>query len=78
MLGVRDAGGRPVLDTLKEYLSRRSLLLVLDNFEHLLPAAAFLTELLASSAGLKLLLTSREPLRVRGEHEYAVLPLALP
>src|SRR5688572_21526390 len=77
-LGVADAGGRPVVEALKDYLSRRSLLLVPDNFEHLLPATPLLAELLASSAGFKVLATSREPLRVRGEREYAVLPLALP
>jgi predicted ATPase/class 3 adenylate cyclase len=78
MLGLRDLGGRPVLDTLREYLRARSVLLVLDNFEQILPAAPVVADLLATSPGLRVLVTSREPLRLRGEHEYAVPPLALP
>jgi predicted ATPase len=52
-------------------------LLVLDNFEHVLDAAPLVVELLTSVASLRLLVTSRAPLRVRGEREYAVGPLAL-
>jgi len=55
----------------------RATLLVLDNFEHVLDAAALTSDLLASIPSLKLLVTSRAPLRVRGEREYAVGPLAL-
>ena len=77
-LGVRDVGGRPVLEGLKDYLRSRSLLLVLDNFEQILAAASVVAELLAAMPGLKVLVTSREPLRLRGEREYAVPPLALP
>lgn len=78
VLGVRDVGGRPVLDGLKDYTRGKSLLLVFDNFEQILPAASVVSDLLAASPRLKVLVTSREPLRLRGEHEYAVLPLALP
>ena len=78
VLGVRDMGNRPVLESLKEHLSRRSLLLVLDNFEQILEAAPVVGELLATCPDLRVLVTSREPLRLRGEREYAVPPLALP
>jgi predicted ATPase len=78
VLGIRDLGARPVLDILKESLRARRLLLVVDNFEQVLEAAPALTELLAACPGLKALVTSREPLRVRAEQEVAVRPLALP
>jgi len=77
-LGVPDLGGRPVLDGLREYVRNRSLLLVLDNFEQIIAAASVVGDLLAAGPSLKILVTSREPLRVRGEREYAVSPLALP
>jgi predicted ATPase len=57
-------------------LRRRRLLLVLDNFEHVLDAAPLVTRLLETCDGLEVLATSREPLRLQGEHEYAVPPLA--
>jgi predicted ATPase len=78
VLGVREGGGRPILESVKAYLSGRSLLLVLDNFEQIVAAASVVADLLASSPGLKALVSSREPLQVRGEREYAVSPLALP
>ena len=77
-LEIPDLGGRPVLDSLKEYLRTRRLLLVLDNFEHVLPAATVVSELLGASPGLTVLATSRAPLGLRGEHERPVPPLALP
>jgi predicted ATPase/DNA-binding SARP family transcriptional activator len=75
-LGLRPAPGGSIEQTLAVYLSTRELLLVLDNFEQVIEAAAGMAELLAGSAALKLLLTSREPLHLQGEHEYAVPPLA--
>ena len=60
------------------YLRHRRLLLILDNFEHLLPAAARVSELLAASPGLKALVTSREPLNLRMEHRLPLTGLALP
>src|SRR5205823_10067596 len=77
-LGVREAAGQPLVETLKGYLRARSLLLVLDNFEQIIPAAPLVGELLEASSGLKVLVTSRAPLQIRGEHELAVPPLALP
>ena len=78
VLGVQDVSGRPVLDGLKEYLRSRSLLLVLDNFEQIVVAGPVVGDLLAASPGLSVLVTSREPLRIRGEREFAIPPLALP
>ena len=54
------------------------MLLLLDNFEHVLPSATFVADLLAACARLKVLVTSRSPLHLRGEHEYPLAPLALP
>lgn len=77
-LGVREAGNRSLMDALKNYLGGKRLLLVLDNFEHVLEAAPLLGELLAAEPGLKVLVTSRIALRLRAEREVPVLPLALP
>jgi predicted ATPase/DNA-binding XRE family transcriptional regulator len=77
-LGLREAGGRSVRDLVHGYLKPRRLLLVLDNFEHLLGAAPEVTGLLASCPSLKVLATSRAPLRLRGEQEYPVDPLPVP
>jgi predicted ATPase/DNA-binding CsgD family transcriptional regulator len=76
-LGVREEPGQSVLDRLKARLSEQRLLLVLDNFEHLLPAGAFMAELLATCSGLTTLVTSRAPLHLSGEHVFSVPPLGL-
>ena len=65
----------PASDDLLGYLRGKRLLLLLDNFEHLLAAAPRLAPLLAASDGLRLLATSRAPLRISGEHEYPLEPL---
>jgi predicted ATPase/DNA-binding XRE family transcriptional regulator len=77
-LGVREHGGLLLRDELSAALAERHLLLVLDNFEQVLPAARMLVDLLGRHSDLKALVTSREALRMRGEHEYPVVPLALP
>src|SRR5262245_2769875 len=77
-VGVHDAGSRPVLETLQAYLRDKRLLLLLDNFEQILAAAPAVSELLAACPGLKVLVTSRAPLHLRGEHEQPVPPLPLP
>jgi predicted ATPase/serine/threonine protein kinase len=80
-LGVREAAGQPLVETLKEHLrnsARGASLLVLDNFEHLITAAPFVSELLAAIPELKVLATSRAALHVYGEHEFPVPPLAFP
>ena len=76
-LGVHPSPGQPIDDALKAYVRERELLLVLDNFEHLLEAAPLVTELLAAAPGLTILATSRTHLNLYGESEYAVPPLGL-
>jgi predicted ATPase/class 3 adenylate cyclase len=78
VLGLRETSGRPLLDTLKGHLREKRLLLLLDNFEQILPAAPLVAELLAACPGLKTLVTSRAVLHLRGEQEYALPPLACP
>ena len=80
-LGVRETGGQSTFDALKEYLQHvpsPPLLLLLDNFEHLIGGARMLADLLALTPSLKLLVTSRAALHVYHEHEFPVPPLALP
>ena len=77
-LGVREAVGRPLVNVLVEYLREKRLLLVLDNFEHLLEAAPLVAELVSACRDLRVLVTSRAALRISGEYEYAVPPLELP
>ena len=76
-LGVCEARGE-VITPLKEFLRPKRLLLVLDNFEQITDAAPLITDLLLNAPHLKVMVTSRAVLRVYGEHEYPVPPLALP
>jgi predicted ATPase/transcriptional regulator with XRE-family HTH domain len=69
---------RPTHEALRDYLRERDVLVVLDTFEHLLPAAAFVAELAVACPRLTFLVTSRAPLRVRGEHVIRLAPLAVP
>ncbi len=77
-LSVHEVSGEPLLDRLKNELRHKLMLLVLDNFEHVLPAAPAISDLLVSAPRLKVLVTSRALLRVYGEHGYTVPPLVLP
>ncbi len=77
-LGVREQPGAPLGKTLAEHLSMRRLLLVLDNFEHVVEAAPAVAELVGSAAGLSVLATSREPIRIDGEREQPLAPLGPP
>jgi len=77
-LGVTEAAGKSIMDSLKDYLQSKSLLLVLDNYEQVISAAPLVAELLTASRELKIIVSSREGLRVSGEHEYFVPPLELP
>jgi predicted ATPase/class 3 adenylate cyclase len=77
-LGVPEIGGQVPLDSLRAYLQARQALLLLDNFEQVLEAAPVVAELLAAAPGVKILVTSRAVLKVRGEKERVVPPLALP
>ncbi len=78
ILGVRERAERPLRDDLVDALSGKRLLLLLDNFEHLAPAAPAIADLLGACSGLTILATSRRPLHVRAEREYPVAPLAVP
>jgi predicted ATPase/class 3 adenylate cyclase len=74
-VGLFDGPGRPAADALAPYLNDRSVLLVLDNFEHVLEATGDVAALLAASPRSRLLVTSRAPLRIAGEQEYPLDPL---
>lgn len=75
---VMAEGATTALTELIPHVRDKQLLLVLDNFEHLLSAAPLVAELLGAGAGVKILATSREPLHLYGEQEFPIPPLALP
>lgn len=77
-LGIREEPGRSLTQTLSEHLGPKHLLLVLDNFEHVLEGAGVVAGLLDSCRELHILVTSRIPLRLRREREHAVPPLTVP
>jgi predicted ATPase/DNA-binding CsgD family transcriptional regulator len=77
-LGLQEVEAQPLLELLVAYLRGKHLLLLLDNFEQIVTAASALVELLAVCPELKIVVTSRTMLRVRGEYECAVPPLAFP
>jgi predicted ATPase len=77
-LGVRESGDRALADTLVTFLRERQLLLILDNFEQILPAASLINRLLAACPRLAMLVTSRSVLHLYGEHAYLVPPFDLP
>ena len=75
-IGVRGEGARPLLETIQAHLAADRVLLVLDNFEQVLEAGSLVAALLDGCPGTDVLVTSRAPLRVRGEWEHPVGPLA--
>jgi predicted ATPase len=77
-LGLREEEHRSPIDVLKEKLNQQGILLLLDNFEQVISAAVQVANLLAACPMLKMIVTSREVLRIRGEYEFAVPPLSLP
>jgi predicted ATPase/class 3 adenylate cyclase len=77
-LGLREGGGRPPFDSLKEYLAGKQLLLILDNLEQIIAAAPFAAQLLAAASRVQMLATSRIPLQIRGEQEYPLPTLPAP
>lgn len=77
-LGIKEAGKKPLLVLLIASLRNKSLLLFLDNFEQVVTAAPRLSDLLTACSRLNILVTSRAPLHISGEHEFPVLPLATP
>jgi predicted ATPase/DNA-binding XRE family transcriptional regulator len=77
-LGIPDIGPQTPLQRVKAFLRDKEILLVLDNFEQILAAAPEIADLLAACPWLKMLVTSRSPLRIRQERQFPVSPLALP
>src|SRR6266704_3577963 len=77
-MGLTESGSQPLLEQLKTSQRDKHRLLLLDNFEHVISAATLLAELLEACPDVKILVTSREVLRLRAEHQFAVPPLALP
>jgi predicted ATPase/class 3 adenylate cyclase len=77
-LGLKETGEQPLHDLLKGYLRDKHLLLLLDNFEQVASAALQVADLLATCPQLKIIVTSRAVLHVRGEQEFPVPPLAVP
>lgn len=78
LLGITPTRAPSAVAALGEFLRAKELLLVLDNFEQLIAGAPLVVDLLQRAAGLKLLVTSRTLLKVYGEHEFPVSPLAVP
>jgi predicted ATPase/DNA-binding CsgD family transcriptional regulator len=77
-LGLKEMGNRSPMQLLKTFLHDKHLLIVLDNFEQVLPAASHLSDLLSSCSQLKILVTSRSVLHVWGEYTFRVQPLKIP
>jgi predicted ATPase/class 3 adenylate cyclase len=77
-LGVREDPARPILESVADQLREREVLLILDNFEQILDAASAIDQLVSEAPRLRVVITSRSPLRIAGEHEYHVAPLGLP
>ena len=77
-IGLQEGGRTRLADLLLDYLHDREILLVLDNFEQVLPAGAHVAELVAACDRVTVLITSREPLGVRAERPVRVAPLKLP
>ena len=78
VLGVVEAVGRPLAETIAAFLRPQRMLLILDNFEQVAAAAPQIAKLLVAAPGIKALITSREVMHLYGEREYIVPPLALP
>ena len=77
-IGLRETTDRPLVDQIEAQLRTRTMLLLLDNFEQVTAAAPMMGQLLQNCSHLKLLVTSREALHLRGEHIHPVPPLGIP
>jgi predicted ATPase len=77
-LGVKELPGQQVVDTLKEYLRDKEILVVIDNLEQVISAAPLVADFLSAAPRVKAIATSREALRIYGEREFPVPPLGLP
>ncbi|MGH2410723.1 MAG: ATP-binding protein, partial [Chloroflexota bacterium] len=78
VLGIHHGPGQSLRSALIAFARPKRLLLLLDNFEQIMPAAPLLSELIAGCPTLTILVTSRASLHLSGEQEYLVLPLAVP
>lgn len=78
ILGVQDSGKQPIEQTLIDFLSDKNFLLVLDNFEQIIDASKFVSDIITRCKDVKILVTSRTSLHVRNERIYNLAPLALP
>jgi predicted ATPase/class 3 adenylate cyclase len=78
VFSIQETPGRKISDALKDYLREKELLVILDNFEQVIGAVTLVKELLVTARHLKVIVTSRTPLRVAGEYEYRVPLLPLP
>ncbi len=76
--GIREVAGQTLPETLEQHLRDRRMLVLLDNFEHLLEAVPVVADLLGACPGLTVLATSRAPLHLTGEYQFPVPPLPLP
>ena len=77
-LRVHQVGDQPLLERLVDRLDQRQLLVILDNFEQVVGATPTVSALVAADSGSKVLVTSRETLRIAGEHIFVVPPLTVP
>ena len=77
-VGIRETSDVPLLKSISTALRHRNILLILDNFEHIIDVAPCIPPLLVGAPGLKILVTSREALHISGEHEFPLTPLPLP
>lgn len=77
-LGLREVSGQTPVEALHNHLRNKEMLLLLDNFEHILAAVPQIADLIMSCPAITLLVTSRAPLRIRGEQEYPVASLQVP
>ena len=80
VLHVQEVAGESILDTVASYLKGKQIILILDNFEQVVSAAPDIARLLQATdtEHLKIIVTSRAPLKIRGEREYTVPTLSLP
>lgn len=78
VLNLREAGNTPLIEVLQRHLHSKQMLLILDNFEQVMSAAPIINQLLSSAPKLKVLVTSREILRIYGEQHHPVAPLSVP
>jgi non-specific serine/threonine protein kinase len=77
-VGAREQPGYPLAAAIADVIDDDSMLMVIDDFGHVVEASALVAEILAAAPSLKALVTSRTPLHIRGEHELAVYPLDVP